>query len=184
MAVFGYARVSTDGQTLDAQISTLKDQGCEKIFSEKVSGAKTDRKQLLKALSVLSSGDVLLVTALDRLGRSLRDILNVLDEISKRGVKFKSLKEPWADTTTDLGKFLTQVVGSVAELERSLILGRTEEGKRRARDRGVKFGRKPKLTDFQRQEAIRRLQAGEAQMDIARSYNISQPTISRLQASA
>jgi DNA invertase Pin-like site-specific DNA recombinase len=181
--IVGYARVSTEDQKLDNQISQLKEQGCERIFSEKESGAKSDRRQLNRALAALSAGDVLLVTRLDRLARSTRDLLNVLAAISDKGARFRSLADTWADSTTPHGQLMLTILGGLAEFERSLILARTEEGKKRARDRGVKFGRKPKLTRFQRQEALQRLEAGEAQTDIARSYNISQSTISRLQGS-
>ena len=180
MAILGYARVSTDGQTLDAQLCQLREAGAEKVFSEKVSGAKTDRQELRKVLRALKQDDVLIVTKLDRLARSLRDILNVLDTISRNGAKFKSINEPWADTTTDMGKFLTNILGSVAELERSLILQRTSEGRQRAMANGVRFGRRPSLDDYQRQEAIRRKEAGELMVDIARSYKVSRQTIGRL----
>ena len=180
MAIYGYARVSTDGQTLDAQMHQLQQAGVEKIFSEKVSGAKTDRLELRKVIKALKQDDILIVTKLDRLARSLRDILNVLDTISSIGAKFKSINEPWADTTTDMGKFLTNILGSVAELERSLILQRTSEGRVRAMANGVRFGRKPSLDDYQRQEAMRRKEAGELMVDIARSYKVSRQTIGRL----
>jgi DNA invertase Pin-like site-specific DNA recombinase len=180
MAILGYARVSTDGQTLDNQVAQLRAAGADKIFSEKESGAKTDRLELRKGIKALRQDDILIVTKLDRLARSLRDILNVLDIISKNGAKFKSICEPWADTTTDMGKFLTNILGSVAELERSLILQRTSEGRVRAMANGVKFGRKPKLTIHQRQEAVKRREAGETLTDIGKLFNVSYQTIGRL----
>jgi DNA invertase Pin-like site-specific DNA recombinase len=180
MTIYGYARVSTDGQTLDNQLAQLREAGAEKIFSEKVSGAKTDRQELRKVVKALRQDDILIVTKLDRLARSLRDILNVLDTLSKNGAKFKSINEPWADTTTDMGQFLTNILGSVAELERRLILQRTGEGRQRAMANGVRFGRKPSLDDYQRQEAMRRKEAGELMVDIARSYKVSRQTIGRL----
>jgi DNA invertase Pin-like site-specific DNA recombinase len=180
MAIYGYARVSTDGQTLDAQQDQLKQAGAEKVFSEKVSGAKTDREELRKLIKKLQQDDVLLVTKLDRLARSLRDILNVLQTISDKGAKFKVLNNPAMDTTTSMGKFLMQVLGSFAELERDLILQRTGEGRVRAKAKGVRFGPKFKLTIHQQQEAIQRREAGETLVDIARSYNVSHPTILRL----
>src|SRR5262249_31939823 len=158
--------VSTDGQSVELQTEQLLKAGASKVFAEKVSGAKTDRQELRKVIKALKQDDVLIVTKLDRLARSLRDILNVLDIISKNGAKFKSINEPWADTTTDMGKFLTNILGSVAELERSLILQRTSEGRQRAMVNGVRFGRKPSLDDYQRQEAIRRKQNGELMVDI------------------
>ena len=180
MTIYGYARVSTDGQTLDAQVSALHQAGCEKVFSEKVSGAKTDRTQLHKALNALGNDDVLLVTRLDRLARSTRDLLNVLATISDKGAGFKSINDQWADTTTPHGKLMITILGGLAEFERSLILARTSEGRQRAMARGVKFGRKPKLTQHQIQEAIRRREAGEAMTDIGRLFNVSHQTIGRL----
>jgi DNA invertase Pin-like site-specific DNA recombinase len=179
-SVYGYARVSTDGQTLDAQIAALKAAGAERVFSEKQSGAKTDRAALAKALAALSAGDVLVVTRLDRLARSTRDLLNVLADISDRGAGFRSHADPWADTTTPHGRLMLTVLGGLAEFERSLIMTRTGEGRARAMARGVRFGRKPKLTAHQIAEAKARREAGEALSDIGRSFNVSHSTISRL----
>jgi DNA invertase Pin-like site-specific DNA recombinase len=128
----------------------------------------------------LEQGDVLLVTRLDRLARSTRDLLNTLDTIGKKGAGFRSLADTWADTTTPHGKLMITILGGLAEFERSLILARTGEGRVRAMARGVRFGRKPKLSHFQIQEAIRRRDAGEALTDIGRSYGVSHSTISRL----
>jgi len=183
MTTIGYARVSTDGQTLDAQQSTLVNAGCEKVFSEKVSGAKTDRQQLAKALAALGPGDTLVVCKLDRLARSTRDLLNTLAAVGEAGATFKSLGDGWADTTTPHGRLMLTVLGGLAEFERHLILARTSEGRQRAQARGVRFGRKQKLTVHQQQEALARRAAGEALVDIARSYAVSHSTISRLGAS-
>jgi len=180
MTTIGYARVSTDGQTLDAQQSALVDAGCEKVFAEKQSGAKTDRQQLAKAIAALGEGDSLIVTKLDRLARSTRDLLNTLATISDRGASFKSLGDQWADTTTAHGRLMLTVLGGLAEFERHLILARTSEGRQRAQQRGVKFGRKPSLTPHQQAEALERRRRGEALVDIARSYAVSHSTISRL----
>jgi DNA invertase Pin-like site-specific DNA recombinase len=180
MTTVGYARVSTDGQTLDAQHLALRDAGAERVFSEKVSGAKTDRVALAKALASLAEGDCLIVTKLDRLARSTRDLLNTLDAIGKAGASFKSLGDPWCDTTTPHGRLMLTVLGGLAEFERHLILARTSEGRQRAQQRGVRFGRKLKLTVHQQQEALARRAAGEALVDIARSYAVSHSTISRL----
>jgi DNA invertase Pin-like site-specific DNA recombinase len=158
--------------------------GCAKVFKEMVSGAKTDRPELAKAIRRLEDGDVLLVTRLDRLARSTRDLLNVLDEINKRGAGFKSLKDSWADTTTPHGRLMLTILGGLAEFERELIRARTGEGRKRAKARGVKFGRPVKLTAHQRKEALQRLSEGAAQADVARSYGVSPPTISRLAASS
>jgi DNA invertase Pin-like site-specific DNA recombinase len=152
--IVGYARVSTDGQTLDAQLSALRGAGAQQVFSEKVSGVVTDRKALGKALAALGEGDVLLVTRLDRLARSTRDLLNVLDAVAKAGAGFRSLADAWADTTTAHGRLMLTVLGGLAEFERELIRARTSEGRKRVQARGVKFGRKPTLTQHQRSEAL------------------------------
>jgi DNA invertase Pin-like site-specific DNA recombinase len=178
--IVGYARVSTDGQTLNAQQSSLTAAGAERVFSEKESGAKTDRAQLAKAIAALAEGDTLIVTKLDRLARSTRDLLNTLDAIGKVGATFKSLTDSWANTDTAHGRLMLTVLGGLAEFERHLILSRTTEGRHRAQARGVKFGRRPKLTLHQQQEALERRRRGEALVDIARSYAVSHSTISRL----
>jgi DNA invertase Pin-like site-specific DNA recombinase len=178
--IIGYARVSTDGQTLDAQQSALRQAGAEQIFSEKISGTVTDRKALARAIAELGPEDCLLVTRLDRLARSTRDLLNVLDTVSKAGAGFRSLADAWADTTTPHGRLMLTVLAGLAEFERSLILARTSEGRTRAKARGVKFGRKPTLTAHQQVEALARRAAGEALVDIARTFNVSHSTISRL----
>jgi DNA invertase Pin-like site-specific DNA recombinase len=180
MTTIGYARVSTDGQTLDAQHAALAAAGCAKVYAEKVSGAKTDRAALAKAMAILADGDCLIVTKLDRLARSTRDLLNTLAPISDKRATFRSLGDSWADTTTPHGRLMLTVLGGLAEFERHLILARTSEGRTRAQQRGVRFGRKPSLTEHQRQEALARRAAGEALVDIARSYAISHSTISRL----
>jgi DNA invertase Pin-like site-specific DNA recombinase len=182
MTAYGYARVSTNGQDLSSQDTELLAAGCAKVFKEKVSGAKTDRAELAKVIRRLEPGDVLIVTRLDRLARSTRDLLNVLATIGERQSGFRSLKDSWADTTTPHGRLMLTVLGGLAEFERELIRARTGEGRKRAKDRGVKFGRPAALTTHQRYEALRRLANGEAQADLARSYGVSQATISRLQA--
>src|SRR5260221_10407647 len=151
--IYGYARVSTDGQTLDAQITALKAAGAERVFSEKVSGTVTDRKALAKAIAALEAGDVLVVTRLDRLARSTRDLLNVLATIGDKGAGFRSLADTWADPTSAHGRLMITILGGLAEFERSLILARTGEGRTRAMARGVRVGRKPKLSAFQMPEA-------------------------------
>jgi DNA invertase Pin-like site-specific DNA recombinase len=124
---------------------------------------------------------VVIVCRLDRLARSTRDLLNVLDAVAKAGAGFRSLKDTWADTTTPHGRLMLTVLGGLAEFERELIRARTGEGRRRAKARGVKFGRPSKLTAHQRQEALQRLAAGETQADIARTYNVDATTIGRLE---
>src|SRR5215471_10154680 len=180
MTTYGYARVSTNGQNLAAQEAELIAAGAAKVFKEKVSGAKTDRAELAKALRRLERGDVLIVSRLDRLARSTRDLLNMVAAIAEREAGFRSLKDTWADTTTPHGRLMLTVLGGLAEFERELIRARTSDGRKRAKDRGVKFGRPTALTPHQRQEAIQRLANGEAQADVARTFNVSQATISRL----
>jgi DNA invertase Pin-like site-specific DNA recombinase len=180
MTVYGYARVSTDGQSLASQDAQLHAAGCAKVYAEKISGARSDRPELAKVLKRLGHGDVLMVTRLDRLARSTRDLLNTLDAVAKAGAGFKSLGDAWADTTTPHGRLMLTVLGGLAEFERELILARTSDGRTRAKAKGVKFGRPPALTVHQRQEALDRLGKGEAQADVARSYAVSQATISRL----
>jgi len=180
MAIIGYARVSTDGQSLQSQTEALHQAGAGRVYSEKQSGAYTDRPQLAKAIQALGNGDCLVVCKLDRLARSTRDLLNTLDAIGKAGASFKSLVDQWADTTTPHGRLMLTVLGGLAEFERHLILTRTAEGRTRAQANGVRFGRKPSLTPYQRAEALRRRAAGETLTEIARSFNVSHSTISRL----
>ena len=179
---YGYARVSTDGQSVDAQVRQLTKAGCKKVFREVASGAKTARAQLRRLLDVLDAGDVLTVTRLDRLARSTRDLLNTLAAITANKAGFRSIGDTWADTTTSHGRLMLTVLGGLAEFERDLIRARTGEGRARAVARGQKMGRPFKLTDHQKREAIKRRDQGETLADIARTYNVSPATISRLTA--
>jgi DNA invertase Pin-like site-specific DNA recombinase len=176
--IYGYARVSTVGQTLAVQLDGLKAAGCTRIFREKVSGARADRRELNKMLSSLEDGDLVVVTRIDRLARSTFDLFAIVKSIVDHKAQFRSLAEPWADTAT--GRLMIAVLGGLADVERDLIRTRTAEGRQRAKARGVRLGRKPKLTSQQRHEALARRAAGETLMDIARSYNVSFATISRL----
>jgi DNA invertase Pin-like site-specific DNA recombinase len=160
----------------------LRAAGAERVFSEKQSGAKTDRAALARCLAALEAGDTIVVTKLDRLARSTRDLLNTLDTIAKAGATFRSLGDGWADTTTPHGRLMLMILGGLAEFERHLILSRTNEGRVRAKARGVRFGRRPKLTKYQRDEALARLASGETLTAIARSMGVSHMTISRLGA--
>jgi DNA invertase Pin-like site-specific DNA recombinase len=178
--IYGYARVSTDGQSVVAQVAQLTKAGAAKVYRETASGAQTDRAQLRKVLAALEADDVLMVTRLDRLARSTRDLLNTLAAITDRKAGFRSLGDTWADTTTAHGRLMLTVLGGLAEFERELIRARTGEGRARAVAAGVKMGRKPKMTAHQVKEALRRVDAGELMRDIARSYNVSHSTISRL----
>ena len=181
MTIYGYARVSTEGQDLAAQLSALTVAGAVKVFAEKESGARADRPQLARLLKALEPGDVVLVCKIDRLARSTRDFLNTIADIEKAGAGFRSLGEPAIDTAGGpYAKVLVTILAAFAELERSIIVGRTTEGRKRAQARGVRFGRKLKLTPHQRQEALARRQAGETLTDIGRSFNVSYMTISRV----
>src|SRR5215468_10498243 len=181
MAVYGYARVSTEGQTLAAQESALHETGAAKVFKEKISGTANHRAQLHRLLKAIDAGDVVIVTRLDRLARSTRDLL-ILDKIAKSGATFKSLGDTWADTTTAHGRLMLTVLGGLAEFERELIRVRTGEGRVRAKARGVHMGRPFKLNRDQRREAIARRETGEALTDIARTFGVHHTTIGRLRA--
>lgn len=179
--LLGYARVSTDAQELGAQMEALKAAGCERVYSEKRSGADTNRAALAKLLKEAGPGDVLVVTRLDRLARSTRDLLNTLAQLSAADVGFKSLRETSVDTTSPQGRLVVNILASISEFERELITARMGEGRKRAVAKGVKFGPKFKLNRFQRQEALVRLGAGESQAEVARTYGVDRATISRLQ---
>ena len=180
--IYGYARVSTGGQSEAAQVRQLRAAGAGKVFREVASGAKTDRAQLRRLLAQLKAGDVLMVTRLDRLARSTRDLLNTLGMITEKKAGFRSLADAWADTTTAHGRLMVTVLAGLAEFERELIRARTGEGRARAKAIGQSLGRKPKLTPHQQHEAIKRRDDGEPLGSIARSYNVSPATISRLTA--
>jgi DNA invertase Pin-like site-specific DNA recombinase len=180
MAILGYARVSTQDQSLTGQIESLTAAGATTVFREKISGARADRPQLAKLMTSLKAGDVVLVTKLDRLGRSTRELLDLIERISKAGASFRSLGDPLWDTSSSQGRLLSTLLAAIAEFERDLIKERTGEGRKRAQAAGVKFGRKPKLSDFQRKEAMRRRAAGETLVEIAKSYAVDISMISRL----
>lgn len=181
--ILGYARVSSDGQSLDNQVSQLKAEGCQKIFREKVSArSRGNRAELTKVMAELSAGDILVVCRLDRLARSSRDLLNILHEIGEKEASFKSISDSWADTTSAHGRLLVNILAAMAEWERDVIKARTSEGRARAKKEGIRFGRPPKLTPHQVREAVSRMENGETLRAIARSFNVSAPTILRLRA--
>lgn len=180
MAVVGYARVSTQDQDLTGQIEALKAAGAAKVYQEKISGARASRPQLGKLMAALKAGDVVTVTKLDRLGRSTRELLDLIERIGKAGASFRSLGDPLWDTSSAQGRLLSTLLAGIAEFERELIRERTSAGRERAMARGIKFGRKLKLSDYQRKEAIRRRAAGETLADIAKSYGVHISMISRL----
>lgn len=181
MAVYGYARVSTAGQELDIQLAQLRAAGCGRVFCEKESGTRDDRRELRRMLRALRSDDVVIVAALDRLTRGGPfKTLSILNEITSRRAAYKSLAEPWADTTHELGEVLAALVGYIARKTREDIIRRTAAGRERAMANGVKFGRRPKLSPNERQQALARRAAGESQSAVARTFNVSCSTISRL----
>jgi DNA invertase Pin-like site-specific DNA recombinase len=176
----GYARVSTYGQTLDAQLEQLKAAKCAPIFREKVTGARADRRELLRMLKAIRPGDVVTVTRIDRLARSTFDLFAIVKQIVDAGAQFRSLAEPWADTGTSTGRLMIAVLGGLADVERDLIRTRTAEGRSRAKARGQHMGRPPKLNPAQQKEARRRRAEGATLTELAKSYNVGVATISRL----
>ena len=180
--IYGYARVSTDAQDLSNQVAQLKAAGCMTIFREKVSGATAERPQLKKMMAALAAGDVVVIPAVDRLSRDTTDLLVIARDMQRAGAGLRSLAEPVVDTTSDFAELVLAMLGVAAKLERRRIIERTARGRADAKAKGVQFGRKPKLTPHQAREARKRLEEGETQRSIARSYNVSQATISRLVA--
>src|SRR5208337_2099078 len=176
----GYARVSTYGQTLDAQLDQLRAAGCTKIYREKVTGAHSDRRELLKMLKAIAPGDVVTVTRIDRLARSTFDLFAIVKRIVDAGGQFKSLAEPWADTGTATGRLMIAVLGGLADVECDLIRTRTAEGRSRAKARGQHMGRPPVLTSQQQAEARQRRAEGATLKELAKSYNVWIATIARL----
>ncbi|MDD2704027.1 MAG: recombinase family protein [Acidocella sp.] len=175
----GYARVSTQGQTLDAQLEQLRAAGCRHVYREKVTGARADRRELQKLLRQLAAGDVVVVTRIDRLARSTFDLFNIVKRIADAGAAFRSLAEPWADTGTSTGRLMLAVLGGLADVERDLIRTRTAEGRSRAKARGQHMGRPPALTPQQQEEARQRRADGASVTELARSYNVGLATITR-----
>src|ERR1700691_5740036 len=175
----GYCRVSTTDQNSDLQLTALKRAGCTKIFTDDgLSGATTNRPALIRCLKALQPGDSLTVWKLDRLGRSLRDLITMLDDLRARGIKFRSLTEA-IDTTTPTGRAMWQMIGVLAELEKSLISERTRAGVKAAQRRGVKFGRKVKLTPEQIDHARKLIDKGEARQYVADLLSMGRSTLYR-----
>jgi DNA invertase Pin-like site-specific DNA recombinase len=175
----GYARVSTVGQTLEAQLKQLDAAGCATIYREKVSGAQSHRRELNRLLKAMNEGDALVVTRIDRLARSTFDLFAIIKQVVEAGGQFHSLAEPWADTSTSTGRMMIAVLGGLADVERDLIRTRTNEGRIRAKERGQRMGRKSKLTPHQKQEIRERKANGEAVADLARSYDVGPASIYR-----
>lgn len=178
--IYGYARVSTDAQDLSNQVAQLKAAGCATIFREKMTGTHVERPQLKKLLAKLDAGDVVIIPAVDRLSRDTTDLLVIARDMQRAGAGLRSIAEPVVDTTSDFAELLLAMLGVAAKLERRRIMERTVRGRADAKAKGVRFGRKPILTPHQQKEARARVEAGEPQRSVARSYNVSQATISRL----
>ncbi|HEY2531757.1 MAG TPA: recombinase family protein [Xanthobacteraceae bacterium] len=178
--IYGYARVSTEAQDLTSQLDQLKAAGCETMFREKLTRTNADRPQLRQLITKFAPGDGVIIPAVDRLSRDTTDLLVIARDMQRAGAGIRSLAEPFLDTTSDFGEIIFAILGVAAKLERRRILERTARGRADAKANGVKFGRKPILTAHQQKEARKRLEAGETQRSVARSYNVSQSTISRL----
>jgi len=178
--IVGYSRVSGQGQSLDIQTADLRAAGCERVYSEKESGMNDDRSELARMLRELKPGDVIIVPALDRLTRSgpLR-MLQTLAEIAAKGARYRSLAEPWADTTQPFGEVLVALVGWLARQSRDDIVRRTKAGREKAMANGIRFGPKRKLTPYQIAEAQRRREAGESPAAIGRVLGVSRQTVAR-----
>jgi DNA invertase Pin-like site-specific DNA recombinase len=153
---------------------------CARLYREKISGIRADRPQLAKLMASLKAGDIVIVTKLDRLGRATRELRELIDRIGKTGASFRSLGDPLFDTTGAQGRLLVTMLAAIAEFERELIRERTSDGRKRAMAEGTKFGRKRKLSDYQRAEALKRRAAGETLAAIAKSYGVDISMISRL----
>ena len=176
--LIGYARVSTRDQNLELQQEALVKAGCQKIFEDKVSGARVDRPGLAKAIEMLREDDTLVVWKLDRLGRSVKQLVNLVGELHKRGVQFQSLTDA-IDTGTPSGRFFFHVMASLAEMERELIVERTRAGLEVAKQLGRKGGRKPKMTGSKIESAKKLLSSGIPPKDVAKNLGVSIPTLYR-----
>lgn len=176
----GYARVSTGEQDTAAQIRALEVAGVGRVYTEHASGGRWNRPELHRAMEQLREGDVLVVWKLDRLSRSLKDLLTLLEQIEGRGAGFRSLTEN-IDTTTPAGRMMMQMIGSFAEFERAMIRERTRAGLEQAREQGRVGGRKPKLSAQQQQEIRDAVQSGRrTAADCARLFEVSPATVSRI----
>ncbi|EGL64359.1 resolvase domain-containing protein [Agrobacterium sp. ATCC 31749] len=178
----GYARVSKiDGQETAAQVKALKDAGCTRVFEEKASGGRWDRPEFHRLLDQLRGGDTLVVWKLDRLSRSLKDLLHILEKVEAAGAGFRSLTEA-VDTSGPAGRMMMQMLGAFAEFERAMVRERTRAGLDSAREQGRVGGRRPKFNDEQRAEIIEMLEAGRKPADVARLFSVHRATIARLTA--
>jgi DNA invertase Pin-like site-specific DNA recombinase len=175
----GYARVSTEDQDLTLQRTALSGAGCKRIYEEKVSGAKRSRLELDRMLDQLRAGDVIVVSRLDRLARSTRDLLDIAEQLKEVGAGLRSLHEPWADTTSPAGRMVLTVFAGIAEFERALIQERTSAGRISAKARGVRFGRPPKLAADQVALARRLIAEGTSVPEAARILKVHRTTMYR-----
>jgi DNA invertase Pin-like site-specific DNA recombinase len=184
--LIGYARVSTYGQTLDSQLEQLRAAGCSNrnIYREKATGARPDRRELNRMLRRLAPGDVVTVTRIDRLARSTFDLFGIVKRIVDAKAQFRSLAEPWADSTSSTGRLMLAVLGGLADVERDLIRTRTAEGRTRAKAQGKAMGRPPSLTPAQQKEATRRRVAGATLRELAHRYDRNIATMRRVTGAA
>lgn len=178
--LIGYARVSTDDQDLSQQRAALAAAGCTKIYEEKVSGAKRDRPELARMLDHLRESDVVMITRLDRLARSTKDLLDIAEELNERKAGLRSLGEPWADTTSPAGRMILTVFAGIAEFERALIHQRTSAGRSAARSKGVKFGRPPTLKGERIALGQKLLDEGQTARQVAKALKVHPSTIYRV----
>ena len=176
--LIGYARVSTFDQNIDLQEDALKKAGCEKIFSDKISGSKKERPGLNEAISHLRQGDTLVIWKLDRLGRSLRNLMDLTAKLEKMGVHFRSITDG-IDTNTPAGRFFFHVMAALAQMERELIIERTKAGLAAARERGRTGGRKRAMTESKLEAAKKLLAEGIPPKDVAHDLGVSIPTLYR-----
>ena len=176
MAIVGYARVSSFGQSLEVQLDKLSH--CEKVFQEKKSGRTDNRAELQNCLTYLRDGDTLVITKLDRLGRSIRDLLNIINQLEKNNVSFQVLDQQ-IDTSTPSGKLLLHMLGAIAEFENDLRASRQSEGIQKALSNGVQFGRKSKLTDDEVLVMRGKRDAGTKIKDLMAEYGLSKASIYR-----
>jgi DNA invertase Pin-like site-specific DNA recombinase len=177
--LIGYGRVSTDDQDLAVQRTQLKAAGCRRIFEEKVSGATRDRPELTRLLDHIREQDVLVVTRLDRLARSTRDLLEIAELLRDIGAGLRSIGEPWADTTSAAGRMVLTVFAGIAEFERAIIHQRTSSGRDAAMKRGVRFGRRPKLTTDQVALGRRLVEEGRSAREVAKMFKVHAATFYR-----
>ena len=175
---YGYARISTIDQNADMQLKALQRAGCKKIFKDELSGATTKRPSLLRCIKTLQDGDTLIVWKLDRLARSLRDLVSMIEDFEKRGIHFRSLTEE-INTTTPGGKLIFHIFAALAEFERGLIIERTREGMKAARARGVRSGPKPKLSPQQIDHARKLIDQGKRREEVADLFKVGRTTLYR-----